>query len=49
MIDELCNCGDCQLADQPCHLDCNIDSECIGCLEARLTREDITHDIVYGV
>lgn len=47
MIDEICTCWQCDLADKPCHQDCSVDDECVGCTEARQAREDITHDIVW--
>ena len=42
---ETCDCEDCLDAEHPCSLDCEPDSECIGCANSREEVQDIQFDI----
>lgn len=44
-IENLCDCADCQGAEKPCSMDCDKESECLGCKLSREEGEEIEFEI----
>lgn len=41
---EFCDCSDCKTSDDPCQGDCDRETECHGCREERIGREEEVFD-----
>lgn len=45
IFEDICDCTSCKGEEHACRMDCDRDSECRGCEERRLEREETLFEI----